>query len=555
MQRKQQQKKIQQPIKGQHKPDAVDQIRRRQMKIQNSGRRKQQPDQMRAGEPFWIHHPLLLLLLGGGAISLTALAYYHAVNTTSMTPHNYVPATGSSRPTGGNPRKPSVVTEATLFKPAEKVQPAVKPINVNAVVARKAPAIAQPIKKANANLSNSTAIIQCIIQLLSHKSNLLELHRRIEQTNTHGLNEKFNLHEMQLPHVKWGLDNDRVSVTATQITPIHYAFLTGRADVFASLLNAGVELHDTFKLEFHTTTDEDRESMTVETTLHDIIYQSPYHPLLQQLCTRALIHELFITYLTRKDFDRAAKMINHNFSLVHERAMRWGEKINKGQASTMLSMLPSPEYIQLALGDLRKGYEELLLNIHFEYWYLKSTVTERRYKPDALDAIKKQLTSHTDCFHSLLTNVNPTIKRDEYFDRKAARQIILFHAYPNLDFKNVYLDNIRTKVYEAYLKHYQGQLPPESHATLRVRLEILYDLADRLPNQSYLEALAGFIAMQMPDFSGKHPEDIALHAQSHILNSHRPLSTLIVKQTLQRMMNHLDTVTAAEDRQIAFNRP
>ncbi|MDX1902078.1 MAG: hypothetical protein SFW66_08795 [Gammaproteobacteria bacterium] len=335
--------------------------------------------------------------------------------------------------------------------------------------------ISAPIDLKNDGFPNkkSFAVFNAIQNLIAGKGTLDDLLQSI-QTNPASLEKIADIDNITGPEERgiWG--SLARTFIARNITPVQYAFLTGREDAFALLLVAGAKIDEPFFYQCTSMNPKPNEESKTTATLYELMYRrendwSTNKCVVLSMLPLSTRHAFLIALLQRGDA-RALDFMTHKIKNSHKLKAAWLDDhipgwrndpnllesydfFDSDSAKFMCNWIPSIDHLKEQLGTFpanqkMKG-QTIALSLEFSDMQdaIKQWVNPYvLFTEEASDYLLPRFKALCDLFDELHENSSVDLDDDTYQQIILQKTVNTYRHFDRNKKKENYLGEIRSRV-------------------------------------------------------------------------------------------------------------
>jgi hypothetical protein len=364
------------------------------------------------------------------------------------------------------------------------------------------------------NKNNQYVAFHIMQNIMANKSTINDLNNVLNKHGKRVLNVELDLVNIEEGGARAHFHP--VKMKGERITPVVYALLRGRVDLFSLLLARGAGIYSNFTYETTSFSDyENEQSKWTGDLVKMYLTQKysgeyTYHPLVSKMR-----NELFLTLLERRKYKQILEIMMAHVKRVqdqHQRYIKIVKDYDRGVDSYNLDYyfnhLPAPEIIIQRVGVLPTHYLDTLDHLIDELEIFIDDASARRglffqFKDDAIKRCLTVLYKYLSCFNQLRSDIDPNLTLENYRKQKMAALLAHHEHY------------VRDLQKERYLASIEKTLGAPHANGLKDMLSTAKNLADNADTPLYRETLIGYVADQLSEY-GAHMQELAAQMKASL---------------------------------------
>ncbi len=303
-------------------------------------------------------------------------------------------------------------------------------------------------------------IFQAVKDLIDGYMTLQDLHRVIK-ANPKALGVNASITNIKGAPIESCGDFRHYYFDAEKCTPLHYAYLAGREDVFALLLATGADIDDI--LQFSCLSIAVKSRKTYNRTLHELMKEYKKDSVLRSLATNNIRVIYLNTLIRRQDIHALTFMMYpvekpcaDRFAYLARKG--WQENDGASMApfeeytvDVFLDALPSAAKLKEELGIFPQSFTGYLIDLVCKLGAKKSHIQKRSGNFAVMNEAlsNKVVTSITELqatFKHLLIEIGSTVSAEDYKKRTVNNCLEIYRNYANEKQKSRYTYSITYRV-------------------------------------------------------------------------------------------------------------
>lgn len=360
-------------------------------------------------------------------------------------------------------------------------------------------------------------VFQCIEDMRKGKANVEDLHRIIQKYGKEALEQAVNIENITGPEIQSVFGPVTRTFKGNNLSPLHYAYLTGREDAFKLLLAEGADIDEKFFFQCTSMIPERNEESKTTDTLFSQLQKHNQGGVDDDFRTRNVRCAFFISLLQRKRLDDVLKMMLGTIKTMHEARLRRLEKHGvdwknhfflEHNVSSLFPFVPSIAYIKQSLGQMDESYRGMLDSL---VSVLQKTRADAHNKEDLFFRCNDKEASPVldgidiliPCFVELCNSLHADMTNDQYREWCVITILETDKNYDRNKKKEQYAGSIRTRLNHAcyWIDKDDDDLEENPDKLLQTIVSMSSKMVKENDSELYREALLDFVKDQVSGYA------------------------------------------------------
>ncbi len=396
------------------------------------------------------------------------------------------------------------------------------------------------------------AIYRCIKNIISGYATLFDLRQTIKDY-PHGLEKTLTLCNITSPTFGTVTGPFTRTLKGWGLTPLHYAFLTGRVDVFSVLAAAGAEINNVFSYKCTSMHPDANTRSERIGTMYQNLYDANYAGV-EGLDSAEMRHAYFIALIQRKKVSALFSIIERRMRAAH----LWANDLKKAgtkieycnvtpfHLENAFAHVPAIAEIQFAMRSIPPSFQHFLEQLIAKLDALNSHALRHEdifmhYAPKSIDIVLNKLNQLIICFRDILNHhIVADLKEAHYREHQMEIYAMKNNNYHRESRKKACMDSMCSRI--NHIGYWMFKEDDDADVTLQQRGEfVLSTAASVVEKDGELERECLIeLAVQQLRYYAKALKDDSLNQIATVLTvQQKTLSLSQIKTALKLSAEHI----------------
>lgn len=372
-------------------------------------------------------------------------------------------------------------------------------------------------------------IFQAIQDMCAAKASVDDLHRAVLRGGNEALEKTISIENITGPAEQWIWGPMHSTYKGKHLTPLHYAFLTGRQDAFSLLLADGADIDKEFFIQRLSKNPDESEASKTTGTLQSFMLRYNAYTVMDPFMALGVRHAYFLALLQRKEVTKLMDVLMFEIRLHYQYKSEhlnlvsgagWQNRpipdyvcTQDYDARDMFRTVPSIEQIQHAAGEMDASYTQTLTKILSELNTFKLDAECKKgyfitYTDESARIVLKPINQLIECFTGLRAHLDATLTSAGYQWGVLDTLLADYRHYDRDHQKKEYLDGIKAQInFSCYiLDKVDDDLENDPRTLLKTIISFASGSVDEIDTDLYRETLLEFVRDQLLIYA-KHSHD------------------------------------------------
>jgi hypothetical protein len=367
-------------------------------------------------------------------------------------------------------------------------------------------------------------VFQCIEDLRNGKATVYDLESACLSGGIGAIEKTANIENITGPESQSIFGPLTRTFKGTNLTPIDYAFLTGRLDAFKVLLAFNANIDKTFFFQCTSMNPEPNKESKTTDSLMNLMLQYNHGKVIDDFRAQDVRNAFFIALIKRKNLIGVLNILlalikkNHKLKtdyLDRTEGSNWRNKqipdyvrTQRYEADRVFALVPSIKIIEESLGTMDGSYKDMLDQLIEELTNVRAAAWAKRaefitYDDEAVEAVIKPLDQLISCFERLRNNLDDNLSHDQYLQQSMR---VMFANDINYD-RDKKIEELTISIgvkinYACYwLDKDDDELENNADKCLQTIVSMAAGMVSDDKSELYREALLGFVKKQVSGYA------------------------------------------------------